>query len=108
MDRYGTFGKALKKKWVMIDWSHPLFNVWRCEIETGNSYKECFAKGENPNLKIDWDKADRETKVVYAKKCMLRGENISSAANRVGISYQAMRNYYGDIELNGIRRGAYE
>lgn len=50
-----TFKYELKydSHWVMIDGSHPIFNLWRCEIDNGNSYVESFRKGQNPNaLKV--------------------------------------------------------
>lgn len=38
--------------YVLMDDSHPNFNIWRCCIWNGNHYNECFPKGVDPNQKL--------------------------------------------------------
>lgn len=52
-DRNGDIMQVgYKKKYTLVDNSHPLFNLWRCEIGNGNSYCETYEKGVNPNKNL--------------------------------------------------------
>lgn len=53
MDIYFDENSCIRfdKKYILVDKSHPLFNLWKCKIANGESYMETFRKGINPNNK---------------------------------------------------------
>lgn len=41
--------KKKRSEWVLVNSTHPRFNRWKRRCKLGESYKECFYKGVNPN-----------------------------------------------------------
>lgn len=74
-------GEKYDSHWIMVDDSHPKFNLWKKIIDNGNSYKETFGKNLDPNI------IDRNSEIPLTEKMEMIPEYVKDGMDLNDIGY---------------------
>lgn len=92
MDNGLELGKKYNGVWILMDDSHPKFNLWRKFIANYNSYAETFDKNVDPNVMerqknecITW-----KEKLEIFRQYFEKGYTINEAMNMLGMNISSI------------------